>query len=169
LPATSRHKLYKVINYASIASIPTPTRAIDLAVIQVADQLYTKNYAGVVHRLLKEDAEQTEATATVDGLTTGIIPESVVDVLVISSVNTKIATLPVPVVKAKLRLSCTANGYELKADDPGTVYINNVVGAAKTLAVAAGDVLYAEVIDITHWVIYKIDPVGAVATAGIPD
>ena len=110
---------------------------------------------------------QIAVTATVDGLTTGVIPDTAENVLVTSSVNTKLVTLPTPTPGARVRIYCAANGYKLQSSNLATVKINDVADGAKVLAVTATDELICDCVDATHWSIMKIDKLGAPATAGI--
>lgn len=107
-------------------------------------------------------------TATVDGLTTGIIPDGASSVAVTSSANTKLVTLPTPTPGTKLKIYNASNGYKLQSSNLTTVKINNVADGAKVLAVTATDLLFAECVSATEWFIWKIDHLGAPATAGVP-
>lgn len=106
--------------------------------------------------------------ATVDGATTGVIPTGTRRSEITSTVNTKLVTLPAPVVGDKGRLFCAANGYKLQSSDKATIKINNVADGAKVLAVAAGDLLFYECVTLTDFYIWKLNNLGAPATAGVP-
>jgi hypothetical protein len=105
-------------------------------------------------------------TATVDGTTTGVIPDGATNVTVTSSVNTKFTTLPTPTPGNVVRIFCAANGYKLQSSAPASVAINGGSGASASLAVAAGDLLIAYCTSSTTWVIIKIGTTGTPASAG---
>lgn len=114
------------------------------------------------------NASQVTVTATANGDGTGIIPDTVENVSVVSSVNTKKVSLPTPTPGVRVKLYCATNGYKLISNDPTNVAINSVSGAAKALAVAATDLIVAECVRSADWFVYKVDALGAPATAGIP-
>lgn len=150
------------INTAAGAALRIIVAAGDLI---VAECTTATNWAIVK---IGDDAvvEPTAIVATVDGLTTGIIPITATRIDVTSSVNTKLVTLPAPVPGAKLTIFCAANGYNLQSTAPATVGINAGVGGAVKLAVAANDLLVAECTTATNWAIIKIGADGTVASAG---
>lgn len=70
---------------------------------------------------------QTEAvTATVDGLTTGIISATARHVTITSSVSTKIVTLPASVVGKTITGYESTNGFQLQTTASSNIKINNV-------------------------------------------
>jgi hypothetical protein len=106
-------------------------------------------------------------TATVDGLTTAIIPDGGGHVTVTSSVNTKLITLPAPTPGVVCRIYVGANGYALQSSAPATVAINGGTGASAKTTLAASTLVEARCTSATTWVCntYSADGTEAKTTA----
>jgi hypothetical protein len=93
-------------------------------------------------------------TATSDGLTTGIIPDSAKVVQVTSANANNIVALPTPVIGKKVKLINTSGtGFELRSSSPTTISINGGSGAAAESALASTALLiHCECISATAWI-----------------
>ncbi len=109
------------------------------------------------------------ADATVDGLTTGLIPATAqyVDYTVATNAD-DILSLPIAVDGKTIKL--LGVGCELRSVVAGDKVNNVIVGATNEAALVAG-VLYTLIYDAgtSNWRMTGIDVVGAVTTPVIPD
>lgn len=112
----------------------------------------------------------TAVTATVDGLTTGLIPATAQHVEVTSDTATKQISLPAATNGKKLTIRVIATGCEL-ISAVATDKVNNVVvGATNEAALVAGTLYtlqYVEAVD--NWVMTGLTALGAVETPVVPD
>ena len=112
-------------------------------------------------------------TANATGITTAIIAAGTSFVDVTSVGANDLIVLPLAVLGNVIYLKeSTAVGYELVTNDDANVALNNITGAGKELAVGATDTIVCVCTkggSAGTWVAYKIDNVGAPATAGVPD
>ena len=104
-------------------------------------------------------------TANADGTGTGAIPAGVTHVTVTSSANTKVFSLPPPVVGTRIVVIMTANGAKIKTSAPATVGINGGTGAAATLAIAADIEVIFECMSETSWKAWTVADIGTFAAA----
>lgn len=102
-------------------------------------------------------------TATATGTTTGIIPEGVTHVVVTSSVNTKLVTLPAPVPGLMVTIVMTANGGKLRSSAPATVKINGGSGASASSAITANTEVIAICMSATSWKAWTVAADGTLA------
>lgn len=100
---------------------------------------------------LVQGAVSQAVTATVDGLTTGIIAAQTKHATVTSSASTKIVTLPAPVVGNRLVVDVGANGFKLQTTAPATIAINGGSGASAVSAIAANSTIELICISLTAW------------------
>lgn len=105
----------------------------------------------------------TAVTATSDGLTTGIVPETASFVTVTSANADNIVTLPAPVPGRIVILRNGATGYELRTSAPATVAINAGSEANAESAIAASTMVVAVCTTATTW--QAISLVGATLAA----
>jgi len=101
--------------------------------------------------LFSGDVKDGTAVATADGLTTGILDDSLGFVAVTSASANNIVTLPVPRPGRFLLVSVGANGCELRTTDPTTIGINGGVGAAAESALAANVCAILYGVSATAW------------------
>jgi len=116
---------------------------------------------------------KTTATATDDGLTTGLLPRINNSYTITSANANHIICLPTTgtlTVGSKIYGSVGANGFELRviAAQAGTVYINEVTTNVEA-AIPANSFFEVECVDATHWILTATSNLGAVITAIIPD
>lgn len=97
-------------------------------------------------------ATATAATATADGMTTGIVPDSTSFVQVTSANANNIITLPTPTPGTIVRLLNGATGYELRTSTPASVAINGGTGAAAESAIGANVYVEAMCVSPTAWI-----------------
>lgn len=99
-------------------------------------------------------------TATVDGLTTGLIPTNSKFVTVTSSVATKIVTLPAisaSTIGQQIKIYVVANGYTLETPAASNNTINGVdADGTNQLDVAANTMLVATQVSATNWSIFTV-------------
>lgn len=96
--------------------------------------------------------QTASVTATADGLTTGIIPDTATFAQVTSANADHIVTLPTPTPGRTLWINVGANGFELRSNAPATVLINGGTGgAAVESAIAANSTILAVCITATAW------------------
>lgn len=93
----------------------------------------------------------TAVTATADGLTTAIIPDTASFVTVTSANVAHIVVLPAPTPGRIVILRNGATGYELRSSAPATVAINGGTGASAESAVAASTMVVAVCTTATTW------------------
>lgn len=93
------------------------------------------------------------ATATADGLTTGLVAAAglVTFVTVTTDSADKIVTLPAPVPGLVVLLKNGATGYELRSSAPATVSINGGAEANAESAIAASTLVWAVCTSATTW------------------
>lgn len=93
-------------------------------------------------------------TATSDGLTTGIIPDSAKVVSVTSANANNIVVLPTPVVgKQVLLINTSGTGFELRSSTPASISISGGTGASAESALASTALLIRCVcISATAWI-----------------
>ena len=109
-------------------------------------------------------------TATVDGLTTGLIPATASVVEVTSDTATKQISLPAAVDGKKLRIHVAATGCELISAVAADKVNNVVVGATNEAALVAGTTYELRyVLSAQNWVMTGLTALGAVETPVIPD
>lgn len=108
-------------------------------------------------------------TATVDGLTTGLILNTDTQVTVTSNDANKIVTLPAAEVGLDIVIYVPAVGCEIRTPAASGVKINNVVGdGTQELAVGANEHCRAVCVSTTEWKINRWTQAGA-ATTAVPD
>jgi len=115
----------------------------------------------------------TTATATTDGLTTGILASAPQYVTVTSSAATNKVTLPqasMLVVGTTITGFIGANGFKLgvSASDSGTVSLNNVSTAGVFAAIPANTFFDVILINPTTWILFTITALGGAGTAIVP-
>jgi len=115
----------------------------------------------------------TTATATVGGLTTGILAEGNQNVTVTSSNAAYIVCLPAigtATIGTKVTGRVGANGFELRvaASQISTSYLNNVTTSVEA-AIPANSSFEVTCIDATHWILKAWTALGAPITAIVPD
>lgn len=113
------------------------------------------------------------ATATSDGLTTGILKPLSQFVTVTSANANNIIALPAlstGMIGTVIKGYVGANGFELRvaAADATTGKINDVTTNVET-AIPATTFFTATCVSATQWILTAVDKVGAVITAIIPD
>lgn len=118
-------------------------------------------------------SQNTNATATADGTTTGVLGIGSQDVTVTSANANYICCLPaidVTYIGLKICGQVSANGFELRvaASQAGTVYLNNVTTNVEA-AIPANSSFEVTCIDATHWILKAWTNLGAEITAIIPD
>jgi len=109
---------------------------------------------------------------TADGTTTAVIAAGTSVVQPTSADANHWLTLPTPVAGHMITIlpDVGATGFEVRAADPANQYINNISGVNVELAVAATDtIIFICVVGgaTGRWIAYKLDNLGAPATAGI--
>lgn len=108
-------------------------------------------------------------TATADGLTTAIIPDTATFAQVTSSNADHIVTLPTPTPGRMVWINVGANGFELRSSAPATVLINGATGgAAVESAIAANSTILAICITATAWKAIFLDADADVAKVEAP-
>lgn len=95
--------------------------------------------------------EAVTVTATADGLTTGIIPDTADFVTVVSADVNHIVTLPTAALGKEITIQAGATGFELRTPSPTTIGINGGVGAAAESAIAAGITTHLVSPTLTNW------------------
>jgi hypothetical protein len=113
----------------------------------------------------------TAVTATVDGLTTGLIPSNASHITVTCDNADKIITLPAPVVGMMIRIVTPATGCELRTVASSGVKINDVNsdGTANECALVADSHFICECISATEWIVRGFSKLGADIAALVPD
>lgn len=116
---------------------------------------------------------QTHATATSDGLTTGLITPGSQNITVTSASAYDIITLPTAsatTIGTKITGIVTANGCELRVPDTQaiTVYINGVTTNVES-DIPANSSFEVTCIDATHWILKAWTNLGAPITAIVPN
>ena len=136
------------------------------------DQFFPASLLATASSVAALEAGGTTAavTATVDGLTTGLIPATASIVEVTSDTATKQISLPAAVDGKELRIHVAATGCEL-ISSVATDKVNNVVvGATNEAALVAGTVYTLRyVASADNWVMTGLTALGAVETPVIPD
>jgi hypothetical protein len=97
-------------------------------------------------------ANAVAATATSDGLTTGIVPDTADFVVVTSANANNIITLPTPTPGRFVRLRNAGTGYELRTTSPTTVAINGGTGSAAESAIGANVLVLCVCDTATTWI-----------------
>lgn len=111
----------------------------------------------------------TAVTATVDGLTTGLIPTTARFVQVTSDSVDKQVSLPIAIAGKEMKILVLATGCELISTVAAHKVNNVVVGATNEAALVAGT-LYTLVYDgVNNWVMTGLTALGAVETPVVPD
>lgn len=168
-----RSKQFTIEQITDESKIANPASG-DMSIAALTDgTIIRKDPSGVVRQLLDETNSQAAsyaATATSDGLTTGIIPAGVSRVFVTSANANNIIALPAAAaILDEITLHVATNGFELRTNDPATVSLNNVSGAGKEAAIPANTTVKAIKTSATAWVCFTIDNLGALSTGPIPD
>lgn len=109
------------------------------------------------------EEQQFAATATADGLTTGIIPANTREVAVTCDDSTKKVSLPVPVVGQMIKLTVGANGFRLVSDTPGSVTLNGISGAGVYIQVPASYTAIAIAIAASRWLVMLLSTIGEIS------
>jgi hypothetical protein len=112
------------------------------------------------------------ATATSDGLTTGILTQGSKNITVTSASANNIVALPAAsaaTIGTKITGVVAANGFKLQvqAAQATTVYLNNVTTNVKA-AIPANTYFEVTCVDATHWILRAWTMLGAPITAIIP-
>lgn len=105
------------------------------------------------------------ATATSDGLTTGIIPDGATFVTVTSANANHIVTLPTPTPGTLVVIHVGATGFELRSSAPATVAINGGTGASAESAIGANVTAFLFCVSATAWKGFQVGADGT--TAGV--
>jgi hypothetical protein len=108
--------------------------------------------------LLAGNRASHAATATADGLTTGIVPDTAAHVQVTSGNADHIIALPTPsadMIGRTIVLQNAGTGYELRSNDPATVGINGGTGAGAESAIAANVTVHATLASLTNWTAFQ--------------
>jgi hypothetical protein len=106
-------------------------------------------------------------TATVDGLTTGIIADTTDFVVVTSADANHIVALPTPTPGRVVRLRNAGTGYELRSSAPATVAINGGAGAGAESAIGANVLTQCVCDSATTWVCTNFSAAGVVTATEV--
>jgi hypothetical protein len=100
-----------------------------------------------------QDTPRVQAvTATTGGDTTGVILPGTSLAIVTSSVNTKLVTLPPPVVGRELDVFVETTGFKLQTSAPASIYLNAItLGASAGSTIAAGKLVRLRCVTPTLW------------------
>lgn len=101
-----------------------------------------------------KSAQLEAVTATVDGLTTGVISVTARHVTITSSVSTKIVTLPASVVGKVITGYESTNGFQLQTTASSNIKINNVdCDGTNSFNVPAGSFFEATCVGASDWIV----------------
>jgi hypothetical protein len=177
LPAeeTSQYMQYTIYNIADVAgeliTVKNDDETETLAVIAPGQSASFFNASGeaatgwMASDLGDGSGQPFAATATADGLTTGLIPASASFVAITSGNAAHIVTLPIPVAGREVRGHVGATGCEIRT--AGTT-INNVASPAE-VALAANSWFIATGLSGTEWVVKTCTKAGAWTAADTAD
>lgn len=119
---------------------------------------------------LKGGDSPLSVTATVDGLTTGLITEGARFVSVTSANADHIVTLPPSKIGQPIRLWVGANGFELRTPASSNATINNQDSdGTKEAAIPANTLAEVVCVATNTWILSAKTNLGAVVTAIVPD
>jgi hypothetical protein len=125
-----------------------------------------KRFINHVNALFYEQA----VTATADGLTTGLIDDDTVFVVITSASANNIATLPASDVGRKIRGWVGANGCELRTPAASGATINNVDSdGTNEAAIPATTYFELDCVAADTWILRAWTELGAPITAIVPD
>lgn len=113
------------------------------------------------------DMPNTAVTATADGLTTGIIPDTATFVTVTSANADHIVALPTPTPGHVVQIKNGATGYELRSSAPETVSINGGAEAAAESAIGANVLVTCTCVSATAWIAMSQGTDGAVTATQV--
>ncbi len=137
--------------------------------ILLATQIDANTVAAAAAQAILDDGDSDAVVATVDGLTTGLIPAAARFVTVTSSVATKQISLPAAIGGKDLQILGPANGCELISVVAGDKVNTVVVGATNEAALVAGTLYTLHYDGVDNWIMDGLDGLGAVETPVIPD
>ncbi len=134
------------ITYRNVGTSASPS-------FQNSDEIITSELADGAVTPVKS-AQLEAVTATTDGLTTGLISDTARHVTITSSVSTKIATLPTPVVGKVITGYEATNGFSLQTAASSNIKINGVdCDGTNTFVVPAGLLFRAICVSATEWIV----------------
>lgn len=137
--------------------------------LQATTRTYTIPDAGANAAFVMSSANYA-ATATADGLTTGLIPAGTQHVTVTSASASNIVTLPAAVIGTVIHGYVGANGCEMRTPASSNATINDVDSdGTNQAAIPATTLFRAHCVSATGWILLAWDELGAPITAIVPD
>ena len=141
----------------------TASTALDTDVMYLTDAAGSNDFKVTRGEFLQ--GKNYAATATTDGLSTGLIPDGTRHVTVTSSVGTKVCVLPAGVIGDVITGYVDGNGFEMQTLAAGSDKINDVdCSGANEAAVPATHNFLCRKVESDHWLMLGWTSAGVAAT-----